>query len=99
MIRIILLVLLCALIYCYYNNTKENFNRNHGKWGINCSKKSFGQCMDCFNCGFCMTGSNTGYCTKGTVFGPDHLENNCRKWIHNDEWITNMHIKNKYNSL
>lgn len=98
MIQIILLVILCVLIFCYFNKT-ENFNRSHGKWGIDCEKKSFGQCMDCFNCGFCMTGANTGYCTKGTVFGPDKLNNDCRKWVHNDEWITNMHIKNKYNSL
>ncbi len=93
MIKIILLILICLIIY-YFTSTKENFNRTTGKWCDNCETKSFGQCMDCFNCGFCMTESNSGYCTKGNVFGPAKHDSECKKWMHNDDFIKNLHQSN-----
>jgi len=93
MILIILFILLIIyLISRYYS--QENFNRNTGKWCINCEQKSFGQCMDCFNCGFCMTEKNKGYCTKGTVFGPNNIDDKCIRWMHNDEYANNLNKTN-----
>ena len=100
MIKIILFILfslLCSIIYCFIIN-KENFNRTTGKWCENCETKSFGQCMDCFNCGFCMTEANSGYCTKGNIFGPEKYNDKCKKWMHNDEFVKNLHQTNTCNN-
>ena len=73
------LVIIIIFILIYKLSSTENFGRISGKWCDDCTKKSFGQCMDCFNCGFCLTESNKGYCTKGTVFGPNKMSEKCLK--------------------
>ena len=96
MLKIILLIIVLFVVYklysIYYN--KENFNRTHGKWCVDCNKKSFGQCLDCLNCGFCITSSGKGYCTKGNVFGPNDSNEKCKRWIHNDEFSSMLNLKN-----
>jgi hypothetical protein len=96
MLKIILFIIILITIYKFYDiylNT-ENFNRTHGKWCENCKEKSFGQCLDCFNCGFCITESGKGYCTKGNVFGPKDSSEKCKRWIHNDEFSSMLNLKN-----
>jgi hypothetical protein len=93
---IVLVLIVLFIIYKYFNT--ENFGRISGKWCIDCNKKSFGQCMDCFNCGFCLTESNKGYCTSGTVFGPKDKSDKCLRWIHNDDYINNLHRTNTCNT-
>ena len=93
------LVIIIIFILIYKLSSTENFGRISGKWCDDCTKKSFGQCMDCFNCGFCLTESNKGYCTKGTVFGPNKMSEKCNRWIHNDDYITMMHLKNTTNEV
>ncbi len=96
MIKIILLLVVLFVIYklLFASQDLENFNRTTGKWCDNCEKKSFGQCLDCFNCGFCVTESGKGYCTKGNVFGPYDNNENCVRWIHNDEFSSMLNLKN-----
>lgn len=95
MIKFILLILALFIVYKIYTyNYLENFNRTHGKWCENCEKKSFGQCLDCFNCGFCITESGKGYCTKGNVFGPYDFNEKCKRWVHNDEFASMLNLKN-----
>ena len=97
---ILLIFIFAACLYCLYNSyCNENFNLTTGKWCINCEKKTFGECMDCFNCGFCATGPNQGYCTKGNLFGPDKYTEKCQKWIHNDEFSRELNRTNKMRSI
>ncbi len=91
----LLLIILFLIIIIIYFSNKESFGRISGKWCINCNKKSYGQCMDCFNCGFCVTDKNKGYCTPGTVFGPTNLKEKCQRWIHNDDFSNNLNRINK----
>ncbi len=94
MIRIILLFIVLFLIYKILNNNEEeNFIRSSGKWCDNCEKKSFGQCLDCYNCGFCVSDYGKGYCTKGNVYGPESNKENCSRWIHSDEFSTLLNLK------
>ncbi len=96
-IKLALTLVLLFVIYKYFLTT-ENFGRISGKWCKDCNKKTFGQCMDCFNCGFCLSESNKGYCTSGTVFGPKDKSENCLRWIHADDYINNLHRTNTCNS-
>lgn len=95
MIRFILLLVILFIIYkiLFSSNNNENFNRTNGKWCDNCEKKSFGQCLDCFNCGFCETESGMGFCTKGNVYGPNNHKT-CKRWIHNDDFVSMTNLKN-----
>ena len=94
---IIIIIIIIGIIYFYCNT--ENFNLTTGKWCENCHEKTFGSCMDCFNCGFCMTDTNQGYCTKGTLFGPDKYDEKCLKWIHNDEFARELARSGKMRSI
>ena len=93
MIEILLLIL--GILILLYAGCNENFNLTTGKYCINCEKKTFGQCMDCFNCGFCLTGKDMGYCTSGTRLGPDVRDKTCKRWIHNDEFSRDINLKKK----
>ena len=41
-----------------------------------------------------MTEKNKGYCTKGTVFGPNNIDDKCIRWMHNDEYANNLNKTN-----
>jgi len=97
LILLAFLVIVYVIYSCFFKN--EGFGRISGKWCEDCGKKSFGQCMDCFNCGFCMTDKNKGYCTKGTVFGPNNKSDRCQRWIHNDDYVSNLHRSNTCNTI
>ena len=96
MIKIIIFLIILFIIYKIFDvcDNQEDFNRTTGKWCENCGTKSFGQCLDCFNCGFCVSGSGKGYCTKGNVFGPQEIQEDCTRWIHNDEFSSMLNLKN-----
>ena len=87
-----ILLTICVLFLVY---NQEHYGRIHGKWCEKCNKKTFGQCMDCFNCGFCLKGNNKGYCTEGTVFGPNNKYEKCQRWIHNDDYSRSINLTGK----
>jgi hypothetical protein len=91
LIYFIILYFTIMFFYVYYNkNNKNNINNNKidlfnnttGKQCIDCYKKSFGQCLDCFNCGYC-----DNKCISGNIFGPSDKKIKCKRWFHNDDYI------------
>ena len=95
MMKFILLSILLTICVLFLIYNQEHYGRIHGKWCEKCNKKTFGQCMDCFNCGFCLTGADSGYCTSGTYMGPSVRDKTCKRWIHNDEYSRDINLKKK----
>ena len=88
----ILLLILALIIFYYFYYKKEHFDSFYGGFCGNCEKKTFGQCMQCANCGFGIINKNIGLCTKGDMLGS--YENiNFKKWYYNDPyWRQNKEI-------
>ena len=83
---IILLILLCIYVTYQYNYNWEGFSDYSGKYWSSCDNKSFGQCIQCYNCGFSVDPSNgySGKCVNGSVFGPNKKINGV--WYQNNNF-------------
>ena len=74
-IKIVIIVIALYIIYnlitkkCPCGSKQENFGRINGKYcrPEDCNKKTFGQCLDCFNCGFCINSESSGVCKSGLL--------------------------------
>jgi hypothetical protein len=60
-----------------------------------CDNLSFGQCLDCTNCGFITTDGAKGKCVKGFTHGPSkpHTYPKTSRWYHSDDFWRYMHSK------
>lgn len=71
-----------ALIY--HTNVMSKIEAFSGKYGNvcrNCDSKTFGECLECADCGFCINDFSSK-CVSGDVHGP--FEGKCQKWYQND---------------
>jgi hypothetical protein len=115
-----LLFMIFVMLYLYYvfvscgqsKKIIEKLDENAGRYCSSCEDRSFGQCLQCYNCGFCGSG-NKGMCMKGTFAGiQDDPNKQCPgKWYTNDTYWRNnntnpdefksdmpFHTDNSYNS-
>ncbi len=97
-LKLLILLFVIFIIYKFFYNT-ESFSRIYGKFcrQEDCKNKTFGQCLDCFNCGFCLEDENKGVCVPGNIYGPTNKNKKCMKYIHNDEFYTNFNNYIKIN--
>ena len=75
MIHYIFLLLIVGIFtFIYISNKKhyEGLNENSGYWCRSCNDRTFGECSQCFNCGFLKDSNNTGKCVNGNLFKPDN---------------------------
>jgi len=80
---IFIIITLYFIINKYVPKSYEHFNERYGTRWPKCDNKTFGECMECSDCGYCL--KNTGsQCVKGDVHGP--YKGTCDRWIHNDPW-------------
>ena len=90
---IICIIVLIFYVYVYFSNCNkqlEGLNEGTSHYCHNCNDLSFGQCMECYNCGFCASG-NKGKCVSGSFMGPqsiwgDEKQKNCPRYYHNDQF-------------
>ena len=61
----------------------EHFNEKYGIRCLNCENKTFGECLECSDCGYCLN-KKSAQCVKGDIHGP--YTGTCNRWIHNDPW-------------
>lgn len=100
LLTIIIGVLVVIILYFLINknqskNLLENFNERYGTRCPNCSDKTFGECMECSDCGYCLK-TNSAQCVKGDVHGP--YEGTCDRWIQNDPWSNMQWVTPKNNN-
>lgn len=93
-ISVLLVVLVVVLIIaniCY----TESFDQMSGGRCLSCEGRSFGGCMNCFNCGFISKDGKSGKCVKGSIFGADNIKDRKDKhrWFHNDPFIRYNRMK------
>lgn len=81
---VIVVVLIIANI-CY----TESFDQMSGGRCLSCEGRSFGGCMNCFNCGFVSKDGQSGKCVNGNIFGASDINNRRGKyrWFHNDPFV------------
>lgn len=90
---LILLLILVLIIAYYFYYKKEHFDLYYGVNCENCSEKTFGECIQCANCGFGLVGNNKGFCTRGDMLGPYKSKYKFKKWLYNDPfWRQNKKI-------
>ena len=101
-IIIIVLFIICVYI-TVFNKYFEHLDEQTGRYCPSCDKMSFGQCLQCYNCGFCASG-HKGRCMKGTAFGRDPVDKKnddfrkCR-WYHNDTFWRNAFKDDAYKCI
>lgn len=89
----IILFVISAIVYTYMVFSSkcakgiEGLNEGTAHYCNNCDELTFGQCLECYNCGFCGKGGS-GKCMRGTFTGPNNkeLERTCPRWYHNDQF-------------
>ena len=83
----IVVIIIFIIVFLFYSwNQTENFSTYYGRQCNSCSNKSFGQCLQCNDCGICFDGE-TYKCIKGDSFGPhinDKYRVTCQRWYSND---------------
>lgn len=71
----------------------EGMDNTYGGHCRSCDNKSFGQCMNCSNCGFCVDKDGVGKCVSGDMFGPWD-KSKCVNYYHNDPYWRNVWTSN-----
>lgn len=87
---IIIAIIFAILLFIAYKQAyKETFNERYGTRCFECKNKTFGECMECSDCGYCLSEGNS-QCMKGDVHGP--YKGDCIRWIHNDPWSSHQFV-------
>jgi hypothetical protein len=84
-------------MYMYFSRGKntEQFNDQTGKFCTTCQGKKFGQCTNCFNCGYCFDQWGNGGCIGGDHNGPFNQEK-CALWYYGDPWSRMLQNNKNY---
>jgi hypothetical protein len=80
----------------------EHFNEQMGRFCGSCSERTFGQCLQCFNCSWCVDKFGNGRCIGGDVNGPYNYEK-CALYYNSDPFnrmkYNNSHYKCSYGPI
>ncbi len=84
-VYILFLIFIIIIIY-KLSDSVEKFSDNSGNYCGSCNNRTFGQCINCFNCDFVVDpkNGNEGICVKGSIDGPQKYTN--KLWYTGDNF-------------